>query len=199
MKIGEAKVIYRNQISAYQEQKNILAKQKQALEEKMKHDPEAKKLFAEEAATLELTIDALDKKQSEYQDYMSKLNAQWAGQVNALTAKQQSEAMEEYNQDLMKVMEVARRLMKGAIVPPQDEKKLMEYSMELYQAAKNIGALSKQKEKEEYDSLWDEKEDKSVPEDPTEVADNKEAFTSGPAIVDVADTMASVESSEISS
>jgi len=156
-------------------------------------------LFAEEAATLELTIDALDKKQSEYQDYMSKLNAQWAGQVNALTAKQQSEAMEEYNQDLMKVMEVARRLMKGAIVPPQDEKKLMEYSMELYQAAKNIGALSKQKEKEEYDSLWDEKEDKSVPEDPTEVADNKEAFTSGPAIVDVADTMASVESSEISS
>ena len=199
MKIGEAKVVYRNQISAYQEQKAILAKQKQALEEKMKYDPEAKKIFAEEAATLELTIDALDKKQSEYQDYMSKLNAQWAGQVNALTAKQQSEAMEEYNQDLMKVMEVARRLMKGAIVPPQDEKKLMEYSMELYQAAKNIGALSKQKEKEEYDSLWDEKEDKSVPEDPTEVADNKEAFTSGPAIVDVADTMASVESSEISS
>ena len=193
MKIGEAKVVYRNQISAYQEQKNILAKQKQALEEKMKYDPEAKKLFAEEAATLELTIDALDKKQSEYQDYLSKLNQQWMGQVNALTAKQQGEAMEEYNQDLMKVMEVARRLMKGAVVPPQDEKKLMEYSMELYQAAKNIGALAKQKEKEEYDSLWDEKEDKSAPEDPMEVADGKEAFSSGPAIVDVADTMASVE------
>ena len=193
MKIGEAKVVYRNQISVYQEQKNILAKQKQALEEKMKYDPKAKELFAEEAATLELTIDALDKKQSEYRDYLSKLNQQWMGQVNALTAKQQGEAMEEYNQDLMKVMEVARRLMKGAIVPPQDEKKLMEYSMELYQAAKNIGALAKQKEKEEYDSLWDEKEDKSVPEDPMEVADNKEAFSSGPAIVDVADTMASVE------
>ena len=193
MKIGEAKAVYRNQISAYQEQKNILAKQKQALEEKMKYDPKAKELFAEEAATLELTIDALDKKQSEYQDYMSRLNAQWAGHVNALATKQQSEAMEEYNQDLMKVMEVARRLMKGAIVPPQDEKKLMEYSMELYQAAKNIGSLAKQKEKEEYDSLWDEKEDKSAPEDPMEVADNKEAFSSGPAIVDVADTMASVE------
>ena len=193
MKIGEAKVVYRNQISAYQEQKNILAKQKQALEEKMKYDPEAKKLFAEEAATLELTIDALDKKQSEYQDYMSKLNAQWMGQVNALTAKQQGEAMEEYNQDVMKCMEVARRLMKGAIVPPQDEKKLMEYSMELYQAAKNIGSMAKQRKKEEYDSLWDEKEDKSAPEDPMEVADGKEAFSSGPAIVDVADTMASVE------
>jgi len=193
MKIGEAKVVYRNQISTYQEQKNILAKQKQALEEKMKYSPEAKELFAKEAATLELTIDALDKKQSEYQDYMSKLNAQWMGQVNALTAKQQGEAMEEYNQDVMKCMEVARRLMKGAIVPPQDEKKLMEYSMELYQAAKNIGSMAKQREKEEYDSLWDEKEEKSAPEDPLEVADSREAFSSGPAIVDVADTMASVE------
>lgn len=193
MKIGEAKVIYRNQISAYQEQKNILAKQKQALEEKMKYSPEAKELFVEEAATLELTINALDEKQSEYQDYLSKLNQQWMGQVNALTAKQQGEAMEEYNQDLMKIMEVARRLMKGAVVPPTDEKKLMEYSMELYQAAKNIGALAKQKEKEEYDSLWKDEEEKSAPEDPMEVADNKEAFSSGPAIVDVADTMASVE------
>jgi len=198
MKIGEAKVIYRNQISAYQEQKNILAKQKQTLEEKMKYDPRAKELFAEEAATLELTINALDKKQTEYQDYMSKLNAQWAGQVNALVAKQQGEAMEEYNQDLMKVMEVARRLMKGAIVPPTDEKKLMEYSMELYQAAKNIGSMVRQREKEEYDSLWKDEEEKTAPEDPTEVADNKEAFSSGPAIIDVADTMASVEVPEIS-
>lgn len=193
MKIGEAKEVYRNQINAYQEQKNILAKQKQALEEKMKYDPEAKKLFGEEAATLELTIDALDKKQAEYEDYMSKLNAQWAGHVNALSAKQQREAMEEYNQNLSKVMEVARRLMKGAVVPPQDEKKLMEYSMELYQAAKNIGALAKQKEKEEYDSLWKEKEDTSAPEDPMEAADSKEAFSTGPAIVDVADTPVSVE------
>ena len=198
MKIGEAKVVYRNQISAYQEQKAILAKQKQALEEKMKYDPEVKKIFAEEAATLELTIDALDKKQSEYQDYMSKLNQQWAGQVNALVAKQQGEAMEEYNQDIMKVMEVARRLMKGAIVPPTDEKKLMEYSMELYQAAKNIGSMVKQREKEEYDSLWNDEEEKTAPEDPAEVADNKEAFSSGPAIVDVAETMASVEVPEIS-
>lgn len=137
MKIGEAKEVYRNQINAYQEQKNILAKQKQALEEKMKYDPEAKKLFGEEAATLELTIDALDKKQAEYEDYMSKLNAQWAGHVNALSAKQ--------------------------------------------------------KEKEEYDSLWKEKEDTSAPEDPMEAADSKEAFSTGPAIVDVADTPVSVE------
>ena len=193
MKIGEAKIVYREQIKAYQEQKQILSKQKKQLEERMKYDPKAKELFSKEAATLELTIDALDKKQTEYQDYMSKLNQQWAGYANALSAKQQGEAMEEYNQDLMKIMEVARRLMKGGIVPPGDERKLMEYSMELYQAAKNMGALAKESEKEEYDSLWEEEEEKTSPEDPMEAADGKEAFSSGPAIVEVADTMASVE------
>ena len=162
----------------------------------MKHSAEVNELFVKEAATLELTIDALDKKQREYQDYVSRLTMQSTAHANALIAKQQTEATEEYNQDLMKVMEVARRLMKGAIVPPTDEKKLMEYSMELYQAAKNIGSMVKQHEKEEYESLWKEEEEKSTPEDPMEVADNKEAFSTGPAIVDVADTMSSVEVSE---
>ena len=104
--------------------------------------------------------------------------------------------MEEYVENIGKIMEVARRLMKGAIVPAKDEQKLMEYSMEMYQAAKNMGMLAKQKEKEEYDSLWDEDEEKKVYEDPMEVADNTEALADGPAVVDVADTMASVDVSE---
>ena len=73
-------------------------------------------------------------------------------------AKQQGEAMEESMIDLGKIMEVARRIMKGGIVPPQDEQKLMEYSMELYQAAKNMAALIEHREREEYDSLWEEAE-----------------------------------------
>ncbi len=61
-------------------------------------------------------------------------------------------------------MEVARRIMKGAKVPASDEKKLMEYSMELYMAAKNMAVLNENKKKEEYDSLWDdEKRRKSGP------------------------------------
>ena len=87
-------------------------------------------------------------------------------------------------------MEVARRLMKGGIVPLEDEKKLMEYSMELYQSAKNIGALAK--EREEYDSLWEDEEEPKEYEDPSEVADNAEVLAEGPDVVDVADTMASV-------
>ena len=196
MKIGEARQIYNTQIRAYQEQKVALSKQKKELESKMNTVPDGKTVYANEAAILELTIKAVDEKQTEYQNYMEKLLGQWTATANMVSAEQQGDAMEEYVEDMGKIMEVARRLMKGAVVPAKDEQKLMEYSMELYQAAKNMGMLEKQKEKEEYDSLWDDDEEKKVYEDPSEVADNTEAFADGPAVVDVADTMASVDVSE---
>mgnify|MGYP003506059861 CR=1 FL=1 len=39
----------------------------------------------------------------------------------------------------------------------------------------------------------EEEEEKAPAEDPTEIADNAEAFASGPAVVEVTDTMESVE------
>lgn len=195
MKISEARQLYNTQIRAYREQKNALSKQKQELENKMNSVTDGKTIYANEAAILELTIKAVDEKQTEYQDYMNKLMEQWAATANMVSAEQQGDAMKEYVEDIGKIMEVARRLMKGGVVPASDEKKLMEYSMELYQAAKNMGAMAKQKEKEEYDSLWKDEEEKKY-EDPTEVADNTEAFVDGPEIVDVADTMASVTVTE---
>lgn len=191
MKISEARQLYNTQIKAYREQQVALSKRKQELEKKINASPDGKTVYANEAAILELTMKAVDEKQTEYKDYMSKLLEQWSATANMVSAEQQGEAMEEYVEDLGKIMEVARRLMKGGIVPASDEKKLMEYSMEMYQAAKNMGALAKQKEKEEYDSLWDEEEEKEY-EDPIETADNTEAFAEGPEIVDVADTMAAV-------
>ena len=193
MKIGEARQLYNTQIKAYREQQVVLSKKKQELEAKMNSEPEGKTVYANEAAILELTIKAVDEKQTEYQNYMEKLLGQWTATANMVSAEQQGDAMEEYVEDMGKIMEVARRLMKGAVVPAKDEKKLMEYSMEMYQAAKNMGMMAKQKEKEEYDSLWDDEEEKTVNEDPMEVADSTEAFADGPAIVDVADTMNSVE------
>ena len=194
MKIAEARQLYSTQIKAYHEQHTALFKQKKELEEKMKNEENGSIIYANEAATLELSIKAVEEQKSQYQEYMDKLTQQWNAVANMEVAKQQGEAMEEYAVDLAKIMEVARRIMKGGIVPPTDEQKLMEYSMELYQAAKNIGALVK-KEKEEYDSLWEDDEEKTVAEDPTEIADNTEAFASGPEIVEVADTMASVSES----
>ena len=192
MKIAEARQLYSSQIRAYHEQHSALFKQKKELEEKMKSEENGTITYANEAATLELTIKAVEEQKNKYQEYMDKLMQQWNAIANMEVAKQQGEAMEEIAVDMGKIMEVARRIMQGGIVPPTDEKKLMEYSMELYQAAKNIGALMQKKKREEYDSLWEDKEEKAPTEDPTEIADEAEAFSLGPAIVEVEDTMASV-------
>ena len=195
MKISEARQQYSVQIKAYREQHAILSKKKNELEQKIRTTPDGVTVFANEAATLELQMNAVKDKQNEYRDYMDKLMEQWAATANMEVAKQQGEAMEEYAIDMAKIMEVARRIMKGGIVPAEDEKKLMEYSMELYQAAMNIGALAK--EREEYDSLWEEEPEEGTVTDPMEVADNSEAFAAGPEIVTVADTMASVSTETV--
>lgn len=190
MKIWEARQTYRTQIKEYQEQYHLLSEQKKKLEKKMDMEKDGHIVYANEAASLELTLDAVKEKKDEYQEYMEKILEQWAAVANLESAKQQGEAMEEYAEDLGKIMEVARRLMKGGIVPPTDEKKLMDYSMELYQAAKNMGMLMQQKKREEYDSLWEDEEEKEAPEDPTDIADHTECGAAGPEIVSVADTMA---------
>lgn len=195
MKIAEARQLYSTQIKAYHEQHTALFKQKKELEEKMKSEENGTVICANEAATLELTIKAVEEQKNKYQEYMDKLKQQWSGIANMESAKQQGEAMEESMVDLGKIMEVARRIMKGGIVPPTDEKKLMEYSMELYQAAKNIGAMVK-KEKEEYDSLWEEEEEKTTSQDPMESADSAQTFAEGPAIVEVAEVMESISGGE---
>lgn len=186
MKISEARQLYSSQIKVYHEQQTILYKQKQELEQKINTTPDGKNIYANEAATLELTIKAVDDKQNEYKDYMEKLLEQWSSTANMISSKQQGEAMEESMADMGKILEVARRIMKGGIVPPSDEKKLMDFSMELYQAAKNMGAMAKKRE--EYDSLWEEKKEEQI-EDPIETADNTEVFSQGPEIVSVEDTM----------
>lgn len=196
MKIEEARQLYNSQITSYREQQAALSKQKEELERKINTTPDGAAVYANEAAVLELTIQAVDEKQQEYKDYMDKLMMQWNMTANMVSMEQQNEASKEYVQDLAKIMEVARRLMKGDIVPATDEKKLMEHSMELYQAAKNIGAMVRNKEREEHDSLWKDKEEKTEYEDPTEVADNTEAFAPGPAVVNVADTMAAAVPTE---
>ena len=196
MKIEETRQLYSSQIRSYHEKQVALSKQKQELEQKINTTPNGNIVYANEAAILELTIKAVDEKHTEYKDYMEKLMEQWSATANMVVAEQQGEAMEEYTEDLGKIMEVARRIMNGDIVPASDEKKLMEHSMELYQAAKNIGAMEKNKEREEHDSLWEEKKENVESEDPMEVANNTEAFAPGPEIVDVEETVAAVAETE---
>lgn len=196
MKIEQARAAYNVQIKSYHEQIKALSEKKQKLDEQMKKDPNGQALWGEEAATLELTINKLDEKNSKYKDYMEKLMEQHTAIANLESSKQQGEAMADGMEDMGKIMEVARRIMKGDIVPASDERKLMEFDDELYQAAKNIGRMRQRlEEQKEHKSLWEDEEPKEY-DDPVEVANNTEAFAAGPEIVSVEETMASVEVTE---
>ena len=195
MKIGEAQQIYREQIKAYNTQKAALSKQLQDVRSRMEASPDDQEIFGSEAAVLELSIEALNKQQDEYQDYMDELSDQYCAYWNATVAEQQADAAKEYGEEMGKLMEVARRLMKGAIVPAYDEKKLMEFDKELYQMAKSIGMLVRQQKKEKYDSLWEEEEEKEY-DDPREVAENAEAASDGPEVID-AETVVAEAVSEV--
>ena len=168
MKIGEAQSIYREQVQRYRKEKADVSKQLQNLRKRMEATPEGAERYGSEAATLELTLEALDEKQEEYQDYLDQLADQYCAYWNATVADQQADAAEEYAVDMAKIMEVARRIMRGAIVPASDEKKLMEYSEEIYQTAKSVGAMVRRQKKEKYDSLWGDEEEKEY-DDPREV------------------------------
>lgn len=191
MKIGEAGQLYREQVKSYQAQKSAVAKQLEQARSQMERYPDGQEKYGSEAATLELTLNMLNEKQQEYKDYLSQLAEQYCAYWNAAASEQQNDAAQKYASDLGKVMEVARRIMKGAIVPASDEKKLMEFSFEMYQTAKNIGSMVQREKREKYKSLWKDEEEKHY-DDLQEVAENAEAPSAGPEIVDVSETMASV-------
>lgn len=193
MKIGEAQQIYREQVTAYRAQKVAVSKRLEEVRSRI--GVSAEEQYGSEASVLELTLQALDEKQTEYQEYLSGLAEQYCAYWNATVAEQQKDAMKEYTADMGKILEVARRIMKGGIVPASDERKLMEYSDELYQTAKNIGAMVQRQKREKYDTLWGEEEKKEY-DDPQEVAENAEAASGAPEVVDVAETMASVVAEE---
>ena len=190
MKVGEARLTYNAQLKAYNQQAFKLAQQRQELKDKIEHTENGAEIYAEESATLELTYQAVKDKYNEYKDYMDQLMEQWHAKFDEVVAGQQAEAAEEYGEEMGKLMKVAARLMHGDIVPLKDEQKLMEFDSDLYQMAKNIGAMVQRLKKKKYESLWDD-EEKKEHEDPMETADDQEAFASGPEIVSVEETMES--------
>lgn len=146
----------------------------------------------EQAVILELKYNAVKEKQDEYQKYMDEIMEKWNAQCNKVASEQQADAVGEYAAEMGKIMEVARRIMHGDIVPASDEKKLMEFDSDLYQLAKNVGEMAKQMEKERYKhkSLWEEKE-KEECVDPVESADSIELEGTAPEIVSVEETIES--------
>lgn len=189
MKIREAQDRYRGQVKAYHAQRQAVSRQLKDVKKRMEASPDAAEKYAAQGVALELGIGALEQKQEEYQDYLNRLSEKYWAHWNAAAARQQADAAEEYAEDMGKIMEVARRLMKGGIVPVSDEKKLMEFSFDMYQMAKNIGSMARQQKKDKYETLWGEEEEKEL-EDPQEAAENAQAVSDAPEIESPADTVA---------
>ncbi len=180
MKIGEARNAYYAQYQKFSSAAADVAKRREEAEKNARLHPMQAKEFEEEAATLELSFNALNSKAEEYLNYQSEIIEMEVALANMESAKQQGEAMEASAAEEMKIMETARRIMKGDIVPPQDEEKLMKFNFKLYMAAKNMGMLAKEHEEDE--SLWEDEEEAGEKVDPMEFADSQEAPEGGPSL-----------------
>lgn len=90
--------------------------------------------------------------------------ARRAAEENARNARAQTELLEKEAKSMKQAMEIARRIARGGIVPPQDEHFLLEFSQEMYMSAKMQGMLAKEHKKED-SALEDEKEETGGTED----------------------------------
>ena len=184
MKIGEAQKAYRQQLSLLRGQRSNYVKQREENRRKMEKAQEKSELLG---VTFELSeeylarekelqgqIDALSGQIKKNEKVLADLTDQEMGIANSVVAKQQGEAMKEYGEEMAKCLEIARRISRGDRVPAQDEKKLMEFNMDIYKMAKNMAAINMNQKHEDWDSLWGDEEEKEY-EDPLEVAENAEA------------------------
>lgn len=168
MKLGEARQITSQRL-------NILYQQKRALSDLLQDEassPAAGGSFDRVEISKELT--ALEEEYDRTQALSEELSALDANIQNAEIARQQSEVMAEAAEELMKILEVFRRISKGDRVPPSDEQKLLEYNAEMYMAAKNMALMAQNSEGKEHKSLWEEEGPEEEPVDPAELAANTE-------------------------
>ena len=181
MKITEAKSAYYKQYQKFSFAAADVAKQKEEAEKNARLHPDKAEEFNKQAATLEISLEAVNEQKADYMKHNEKIAEMECAYANMIVSQQQSEAMEESAAEELKILETARRIMKGDIVPPQDEEKLMKYNFKLYMAAKNMAVMAK--EHEEDDSLWeDEEEGTDERIDPMECAGEQEAPEGGPSL-----------------
>ena len=120
-------------------------------------------------------LEALDKSYENTFQERERVNEIGAAAHNAEASKQQAEAEAEANEEMMKCLEIFRRIAKGDKVPATDERKLMEFDGKMYMMAKNMSVVHMGKEGEKWDSLWDEESEKKEEDpDPSEVGENTE-------------------------
>ena len=127
-------------------------------------------------------LEVLDEAYEETFQERERLHELYAAVHNGEVSKQQAEASAEANKQLMKYLEIFRRIANGDKVPASDEQKLMEYNIKMYMVAKSMSVLHMNQDGKEYDSLWGDEEEKEGTSDPSKVANHTEVTLSTPEI-----------------
>lgn len=187
MKIADARKAYTLQISQQRSLRKELTGQQEKLQKQMEKDAERgvtlelSEEYQKRAGELQKQIETLSALIEQNEEKRDEIIEQETGIANAESSKQQADALKKWGEDMAKCLEIARRISNGDKVPPQDEKKLMDYNMEIYMAAKNMAVMNMDKEHKEYDSLWEDEEEQTSSESPTEIAANTEISVEQPA------------------
>ena len=196
MKIPEAQAMYRAYRQDLIEQRKSLIRQRD--EAQHKYETTGASEFSEQAATLQLSLEATQEKFDANQKVLDALIERYAAVWNAEVAKQQADATEDAAAEYTKIMTVAMRISRGDIVPYTDEKKLLEASPDLYQAAKSAQMMHQLDEKrKKHDSLWKDEEETEEQYDPKGKADNAEAPFGLPEIPETGTAASEMPVSEI--
>lgn len=194
--IGELRGTYSYVHKEYNSKKYELGNQLDNLKEKITNTENGQELYGEQAAILELQYAAVSDKQKIYDDFIQSFMEKWQTKLQLVADKQNADSAGDAYEDIGKILEVARRLCRGDIVPASDEKKLMDYDKDLYQMAKNAQMMAQIKERKKHDSLWDD-EKKTEQEDPMEAADAQEIDVKAPEIVSVDQVIAEATPSDV--
>nr|MBP3598656.1 hypothetical protein [Eubacterium sp.] len=107
-------------------------------------------------AQSEETLTEEEKEEQRKMEQEKNLMRMYQEQMEA--AKDNADAMGEAMKDVGRALEIARRMMKGDIVPPSDEKFLMDYNKDIYMGAKNMQAMAQNEDPEKHDSVLEEEE-----------------------------------------
>lgn len=197
MKIREARQAYTAQLEVLRDRQRKLLKEKEENDTRLKYSSgeeawnggsgvviELSEEYRKRARELQERIDQVKEQIEEHVKLRDQVIEMEVGIANAEVAKQQGEAMQEYGEAVAKCLEIARRIANGDKVPASDEKKLMDFNMEVYKAAKNLAVMNENKKHKEYDSLWEEKkaEEKGDQPDPHETAGDTEISVEIPDI-----------------
>lgn len=195
MKIKEARQAYTAQLDILRNRQRELIKKRDENEAKLKDAGANTTVSSDGGVVIDLS-EEYRKRAQELQEKIDQVKAQIdehielrdqviemeVGIANAEVAKQQGEAMQDYGEEMAKCLEIARRIANGDRVPAQDEKKLMDFNMEVYMAAKNMAAMNIDKKHKDYESLWGDEEEKGENPDPMEMAADTEINVEIPEI-----------------